>query len=146
MVHPNWSPNGQTHLTFSFGKLPSLTEILVAADEKSVGLHSEIMLKTVADIKKHYTSFGKHTPTEIPRIAIGCLRWIGSGQERFERLVAVFEKSEEMKAHLALVRQEEWKFTSRNFSRPKIAHKLRFVREGGIGEASLGVLSDRHDC
>jgi len=86
------------------------------------------MLRTVADIERHYASFKEHLPATI---AVGCLRWKGRGEERTERLVAVLKSSEEMRDHLALVRNEEWEFTKRNFSQPKIVHKLKLIREGG---------------
>jgi len=86
------------------------------------------MLRTLADIERHYISFRRHPPAKI---AVGCLRWKGSGKERTEKLVAVVKSSDEMREHLAHVRQEEWRFTKRNFSQPKIVHKLKLIREGG---------------
>jgi hypothetical protein len=145
MVHPNWSGERKDPMV-SFARLP-LKRVLVAADEKSIGLQSQVMLDTMQDIMYYYLAFRRENPgTKIPYIAVGCLGWTGN-EPRYLRhgnnrqLLKVFENHAEMKAHLAYIREEEWKFTQERFVRPKIAHNLRWVRNGerpvnGIGEST----------
>jgi hypothetical protein len=136
MVHPNWSGERKEPL-LSFATLPSVRIILVAADERSIGVQSEVMLETMQDIKYYYYGFQKGMPNkQIPYIAVGCLGWTGiergslwRGETDNRKLLAVFENYAEMKAHLAYLREEEWKFTQQRFDQPKIVHKLRWARK-----------------
>jgi hypothetical protein len=136
MVHPNWSDQ-RMRPTVLFAKLPLVKRVLVAADEKSIGFQSDIMLETVEDIKKYYSAVLKNKPEiKRPYIAVGCLGWTGEkrrnirhGSEDTRQLVTVFENDTEMKAHLNFLRDEEWKFTQERFHRPKIDHNLRRARE-----------------
>lgn len=136
MVHPNWSGRRRCP-TVLFGKVPSIRKVLVAADEKSIGLHGKVMLETVKEIRSYYTVLkGRDEATETPYIAVGCVGWVGEerrrmhhGREDTRQLVKIFEKQWEMNSHLHYLREEEWQFTHNRFNRPKIVHKLRFVRE-----------------
>ena len=134
MVHPNWSGRRRKP-TVLFGKVPSIRQVLVAADEKSIGFHGKVMLETVKEIKHYYGSLEKQGQSmKIPYIAVGCVGWVGEerrriyhGTEDNRQLVKVFEKQQEINSHMHHLREEEWRFTRNN--RPKIVHKLRFVRE-----------------
>jgi hypothetical protein len=147
MIHPNWSGR-RRRPTVLFGEVPTIRTILVAADEKSIGLHGKVMLETVKEIEAYYASLKSASPVskngggeeaaalKTPYIAVGCVGWVGEerrkmhhGTEDHRQLVKVFERQWEMNAHLQYLREEEWQFTHRHFERPKIAHKLRFVRE-----------------
>jgi hypothetical protein len=136
MVHPNWSGR-RRRPTVLFGKVPSIRKVLVAADEKSIGLHGKVMLETVKEIRSYYAALTSGVATaETPYIAVGCVGWVGEerrrmhhGTEDSRQLVKIFEKQWEMNSHLHYLREEEWQFTHNHFNRPKIVHKLRFVRE-----------------
>jgi hypothetical protein len=151
MVHPNWSgqPKGPA---VPLATIPSIRKILVAADEKSIGIQSKVMLETMQDIKYYYHAFRRgNEGASMPYVAVGCLGWTGPdrrslqhGAEDSRQLLAVFENTAEMKAHLAYLRDEQWKFTLRQrLDQPKIVHKLRRVlnRE----EAAQATLSNNID-
>ena len=141
MVHPNWSGR-RRRPTVLFGKVPSIRKVLVAADEKSIGLQGKVMLETVKEIRHYYASLkAKGEATDTPYIAVGCVGWVGEarrqihhGAEDSRQLVKIFDKQWEMNSHLHHLREEEWQFTHNRFNRPKIVHKLRFVREKGESE------------
>lgn len=148
MIHPNWSGK-RMRPTVLFRKLPCLEKILVAADEKSIGFQSKVMLETVKEIKSYYAAIqARDSAIKMPYIAIGCLGWIGGerrrmrhGREDNRQLVKVFEMLWEMNAHMKFLREEEWRFTQDRFERPRIAHRLRWAREMnevGGGEAVAG--------
>lgn len=136
MVHPNWSGRSRRP-TVLLGKVPSIRKILVAADEKSIGFHGKVMLETVKMIKSYYAQLTTQGQAlEAPYVAIGCVGWVGEerkrmhhGSEDSRQLVRIFEKQWEMNSHMHHLREEEWQFTHNHFNRPKIVHKLRFVRE-----------------
>lgn len=138
MVHPNWSGQRKDPVV-SLASMPSIRRILVAADEKSIGVQSTVMLETMQDLKYYYYGFQKGMAnSRIPYIAVGCLGWTGPerrsfwhGTEDSRQLLTVFENSAEMKAHLAYLREEEWKFTQQRFNQPKIVHRLRRVLNDG---------------
>lgn len=138
MLHPNWSEE-RKEPTVSIATLPSVKKILVAADEKSIGVQSAVMLATMQDIKYYYYAIQKLIPnTQLPYIAVGCLGWTGyerrslwHGAEDNRELLTVFENHAQMKAHSAFLREEEWKFTQQRFDQPKIVHNLRRVRNEG---------------
>ena len=50
--------------------------------------------------------------------------------------MAVFENLDEIRAHLASLREEEWRFTKKHFDRPKVFDKIRRVMEREAGEGS----------
>ncbi|KAH8594621.1 hypothetical protein B0O99DRAFT_595123 [Bisporella sp. PMI_857] len=134
MVHPNWDTEFEAKPSIQFTRLPLVEQVLVVADEKSVGLRSEIMLRTTKEVARHYVMFheGKQN-IRYPHVAVGCLRWSAAGKGQSPRspgsgpqLVAIFESSEEMKAHLSSVLKAELEFTKQRFGQPKIVHKLRF--------------------
>jgi hypothetical protein len=141
MVHPNWSGERRKP-TVLFGKLPSIRKVLVAADEKSIGLHGKVMLETVKEIQSYYARLkDKGQVSQTPYVAIGCVGWVGEerrrlhhGSEDTRQLVKIFEKQGEMNAHLHYLREEAWQFTHNHFNRPKIVHKLRFARDKGESE------------
>jgi hypothetical protein len=118
MVHPNYTDNRKVPST-SFEKLSGLEQLLVVADEKSIGFQSKFMLGTIYDISKYYHGRRREgVKLRAPYIAIGCLGWTGAerqkihhGKEDDRKLVAISESGEEMKAHLYLLREEQWKFT-----------------------------------
>ena len=139
MVHPNWS--GQPKIpAVALATIPSIRKILVAADEKSIGIQSKVMLETMQDIKYYYYGVqrGKEN-ARMPYIAVGCLGWTGPdrrslqhGAEDSRQLLTVFENFAEMKAHLAYLRDEQWKFTlQQKLDQPRIVHKLRRVLNHG---------------
>lgn len=140
IVHPNWSET-RRRPAVSFGKLPMVEKVLVAADEKSLGFQSKVMLETVKDIKSYYAALRAgvqdgDVAVKTPYVAVGCVGWIGEerrkihhGSEDNRQLVKIFELKSEMNAHMSFLREEEWRFTHDRFDRPKIAHKLRWARE-----------------
>lgn len=146
MVHPNWSGK-RKEPTISLASVPSIRRILVAADEKTIGIHSSVMLGTVEDVKSYYDDVQKGMENvRIPYIAVGCLgcsgperRSLRHGAEDTRQLLAVFENSAEMKAHLAHLREEEWKFTQQRFNQPKIVHRLRRVVNNGEGDSTTAM-------
>ncbi len=139
MVHPNYTEE-RRRPTARFEKFPDLESILVAADEKSIGLHNKFMLGTVYDIKLYYEAdVKKRMPdVRIPYIAVGCLGWTGGerwkmhhGSEDTRELVAVFENDAQMKARLSLVREEERRFTQQlQLGKPKLTLKFRQAKAG----------------
>jgi hypothetical protein len=139
MVHPNWSGRRRKPAIL-FGKVPSIRRILVAADEKSIGFHGKVMLETVKEIQSYYATLEQQGQArKIPYVAVGCVGWVGEerrkmhhGSEDNRQLVKIFEKQWEINSHMQHLREEEWLFTRNNFNRPKIVHKLRFVREGRV--------------
>ncbi|KAG0648217.1 hypothetical protein D0Z07_5311 [Hyphodiscus hymeniophilus] len=136
MIHPNWSGH-RRRPSVSFGKVRSIRQVLVAADEKSIGFHGKVMLETVKEVKSYYTFLeSQEQDTKIPYVAVGCVGWVGEERRRMHhssednrQLVKVFEKQREINSHMHRLRKEEWQFTRNAFNRPKIVHKLRFVRE-----------------
>lgn len=145
MVHPNWSSHRMAP-TVSLASIPSIQRILVAADEKSIGIRSSIMLDTMQDLKYYYYRCQREKPgIEIPYIAVGCLGWTGAerrslthSSEDKRQLLAVFENYAEMKAHLALMREEEWKFTQQQRLKSKFPFKLRQIPNKDVGGPSTG--------
>lgn len=131
MVHPNWSGE-RKEPAVSLANVPSIRRILVAADEKSIGIRSSIMLDTVQDLKYYYYNFQKeNAATKMPYLAVGCLGWVGlerrslwHGTEDRRQLLTVFENYGEMKNHLAYLREEQWTFIQQQRSQSKGNHKL----------------------
>lgn len=141
MVHPNWSGHRREPAVL-FGKVPSIRQVLVAADEKSIGFHGKVMLETVKEINSYYAALQRRgEATKTPFVAVGCVGWVGEERRRMHhgsddnrQLVKVFEKQWEINSHMHHLREQEWQFTRNNFERPKIVHKLRFIRERGESE------------
>ncbi|TVY31817.1 hypothetical protein LOCC1_G008924 [Lachnellula occidentalis] len=138
MVHPNW--NDQRMLpTVPLAGFPLLERVLVASDEKSIGLRSEVMFSTVHDIKMYYGITRQREPeVTTPRIAVGCLGWTGKdrwtmhhGRHDNRQLVAVFQDYAAMKEHQRLLQEEEKRFTQERFGprTPSFMLKLRQARE-----------------
>ncbi|PVH75718.1 hypothetical protein DL98DRAFT_315416 [Cadophora sp. DSE1049] len=142
MVHPHYTDE-RKRPTALFEKLPRLEQVLVAADEKSIGFQSKFILGTAYDIKLYYAAdVRKRLPDfKIPYIAVGCLGWTGSerrkmhhGTQDTRELVKVFENEVQMKAHLSEVREEEWRFTQElQRGRPGLKLKLNFRNVNGKG-------------
>jgi hypothetical protein len=113
--------------TVQFAKFSQLEHVLVAADERSIGSQSQVMLDTIYDLKMYYTIAKRELPkTKPPHIAVGCLGWIGIDGKRLyhanednRQLLEVFESYGEMKDHQQELRYQEWKFTRDRFSSPK---------------------------
>ena len=153
MVHPNWSGT-RMHPAVSLASVPSIKQILVAADEKSIGIRSSVMLETMQDLKYYYYGCQKaETAPRIPYIAVACLGWTGPerrspwhGSEDKRQLLTVFENFTEMKAHLAFLREEEWTFTQQQrFIQPRIVHRLRRVLNRDGEERAMEVNSESTD-
>jgi hypothetical protein len=138
MIHPNWSDK-RMKPTVQFAKFTKLQRVLVAADERSIGIQSQVMLDTIYDLKMYYTIAKQKLPeTKTPKIAVGCLGWTGSDGKRLyhtnedhRQLVGIFDTYAEMKDHQQSLRDLEWKFTRDRFSTPKpsIIAKLQKARE-----------------
>ena len=138
MVHPNWSDQ-RMKPTIKFAKFPRLARILVAADERSIGIQSQVMMDTIYDLKIYFAIAKKHdTKVKMPDIAVGCLGWTGADGRRLHhanednrQLVGIFENYGEMKDHQGKLREEEWRFTRDHFATPKpsIIAKLERARE-----------------
>ncbi|TVY25624.1 hypothetical protein LHYA1_G006332 [Lachnellula hyalina] len=152
MVHPNW--NDQRMMpTVPLARLPYLERVLVASDEKSIGLRSEVMFSTVHDIKMYYGITRKTAPeVTTPRIAVGCLGWTGKdrwtmhhGRHDNRQLVAVFQDYAAMKEHQRLLQEEEKRFTEERFGprTPSFMVKLRQAREAHSTEPKpISILPD----
>lgn len=134
MVHPNYTEERKIP-TVLFEKLQFLERVLVAADEKSIGFQSQCMIGTVYDIDKYYMTTARRRIPDVkkPYIAIGCLGWVGlerrsmhHGSEDRRQLVAVFENSNQMKAHATSLREEEWQFVQERFQQGRPKFKLNF--------------------
>jgi hypothetical protein len=138
MIHPNWSDQ-RMKPTVQFAKFPQLKHVLVAADERSIGIQSQVMLDTIYDLKMYYTLAKRSMPkAKTPHIAVGCLGWTGPDGKRLyhtnednRQLVGVFESYGAMKDHQQSLRDMEWKFTRDRFSIPKpsIIAKLQRAKE-----------------
>ncbi|EPE29919.1 hypothetical protein GLAREA_01079 [Glarea lozoyensis ATCC 20868] len=138
MIHPNWSDK-RMKPTVQFANFTKLQRVLVAADERSIGIQSQVMLDTIYDLKMYYTIAKQKLPeTKTPKIAVGCLGWTGSEGKRLyhtnednRQLVGIFDTYAEMKDHQQSLRELEWKFTRDRFSTPKpsIIAKLQKARE-----------------
>ncbi|KAL5319359.1 hypothetical protein ACEPPN_012410 [Leptodophora sp. 'Broadleaf-Isolate-01'] len=153
MVHPHYTDE-RKRPSAQFEKLARLEQILVAADEKSIGFQSKFILGTAYDIKLYYAADVRSRKSvrgpgvRTPYIAVGCLGWTGDERRKMHRgeqdtreLVAVFENEAQMKVHLAGVREEEWRFTQElQLGRPVL--KLNFRkgegREDGKSERGEG--------
>jgi len=146
MVNPNYTEE-RMKPGLAFEKLPELREVLVVADEKSVGMKKKFMLASVYDLQKYFEGAKRRDPSiRIPYIAVGCLGWVGNDRMRIwhsmedrRQLVAVFENSNEIQEHLSKVRGEETQFLERTFSQ-KTGFKLKF-KPGFSMESSLGYQS-----
>lgn len=134
MVHPNYTEERKMP-TVLFEKLRFLERVLVAADEKSIGFQSQYMIGTVYDIDKYYMATARRRIPDVkkPYIAVGCLGWVGlerrsmhHGSEDRRQLVAVFENGNQMKAHAASLREEEWRFVQERFQQGRPKFKLNF--------------------
>jgi hypothetical protein len=99
--------------------------------------------KDYSDLKQASVKDETISQFEVPYIAVGCVGWSGierriiqhgGGDNR--QLVAVFENLDEIKAHLASLREEEWKFTKKHIDRPKVFEKIRRAMEREAGEGS----------
>lgn len=141
MVHPHYTDDRKRPTTL-LEKLPMLERILVAADEKSIGLQSKFLLGSAYDMKLYYAAtVKKRVPNaKVPYIAVGCLGWTGAerqnmrhGSDDTRKLVAVFDNNEQMKAHMSLLREEEWNFTQQ-FQRggPKLTLNFRDPQREGL--------------
>lgn len=149
MVHPNWSGQ-RKNPAVSLATIPSIRKILVAADEKSIGIQSKVMLDTMQDIKYYYYGFQRgNEGARMPYIAVGCLGWTGPdrrslqhGAEDSRQLLTVFENFAEMKAHLSYLRDEQWKFTlQQRLDQPKIVHKVHRVLNPGEAASTIATNS-----
>ncbi|MAD87394.1 MAG: hypothetical protein CL912_30920 [Deltaproteobacteria bacterium] len=120
MVHSHYTDE-RKRPTALFEKLHELEQVLVAADEKSIGFQnqSKFILGTAYDIKLYYAAdVRKRFPKfKVPYIAVGCLGWTGSerrkmhhGHQDTRELLRVCENEAQMKEHLAVIREEEWRF------------------------------------
>lgn len=76
MVHPHYT-DGPRKPTTRFKNLPFLEQILVAADEKSIGSRSRFMIGTMADIQTFYAQLPCKKGIKVPCTAAGCLGWTG---------------------------------------------------------------------
>ncbi|KAG9229816.1 hypothetical protein BJ875DRAFT_176969 [Amylocarpus encephaloides] len=138
MVHPNWSDQ-RMKPTVQLTKFTFLKTILVAADERSIGVQSKVMLDTIYDIKMYYNIAKRDNPSiQIPQTAVGCLGWTGADGRRIyhsnednRQLVGIFENYSAMKDHQQMLREEEWRFTRDRFTNPqaKFIAKLERARE-----------------
>lgn len=135
MIHPNFSDDRKRPRTL-FEKLPKLEQLLIGADEKSMGVQNKFLLSTVYDAKMYYEARvkKKNPQAKVPQIAIGCLGWRGAermsmhhGTEDKRQLVGIFSMQHEMTRHLQRVREEERRFLEDSFrmKRPKLTLKLR---------------------
>ncbi|KAK0101126.1 hypothetical protein ONS95_012892 [Cadophora gregata] len=142
MVHPHYTDE-RKRPTALFEKLPNLEQVLVAADEKSIGFQSKFILGSAYDLKLYYAAdVRKRLPDfKVPYIAVGCLGWTGTerrkmnhGAQDTRELVRVCENEAQMKEHLRDVREEEWKFTQEmQKGRAGLKMKLNFKVKGGAG-------------
>jgi len=132
MINPNYTEE-RMKPGLAFEKLPALKEVLVVADEKSVGLKDKFMLASVYDLQKYFQVLkGRNAKITVPYIAIGCLGRVGSDRTRIahstedrRQLIAIFENQFEIKEHLNKVREEETRFLKSTFNQ-KSGLKLRF--------------------
>ncbi|CZR60176.1 uncharacterized protein PAC_10072 [Phialocephala subalpina] len=134
MVHPNYTDERKKP-TALFEKFNMLETVLVAADERSIGIQSKFMLGTVYDIKLYYDAMVKKRKPDVrvPYIAVGCLGWVGNerrtmhhGDGDNRRLVAVCDNHAQMTMHLNSVREEEWRFIQERRSQPRLALNLHW--------------------
>jgi hypothetical protein len=133
MVNPNYTDD-RMKPGLALERLSSLEEILVVADEKSVGLKGKFMLASVYDLQKYFEGIKRqHPKTRIPYIAVGCLGWVGEEKrqlshpsEHKRELVAVFDSQAELKEHLVKMRDEEVNFLQTRFHGKQTGFKLNF--------------------
>ncbi|KAE8442936.1 hypothetical protein EG329_002540 [Mollisiaceae sp. DMI_Dod_QoI] len=134
MVHPNYTDDRKKPTTM-FEKLPLLERVLVAADEKSIGLQNKFMLGTVHDIRLYYVAMVKKRKPDVrvPYISVGCLGWVGDERRKMHhgdgdnrRLVAICDNYSQMMMHLSSVREEEWRFIQERGSKPSLRLNLRW--------------------
>jgi hypothetical protein len=132
MINPNYTEQ-RMKPGLAFEKLPNLREVLVVADEKSVGLKDKFMLASVYDLRKYFEGAKRQNPKiKLPRIAVGCLGRVGRDRlqiahsmEDRRQLIAVFDNQAEIKEHLNKVREEESNFLRSTFSQ-RAGFKLKF--------------------
>ncbi|KAM3082304.1 hypothetical protein ACMFMG_004748 [Clarireedia jacksonii] len=127
MVHPNWSGVRVRPLVL-FGTLPSVKKVLVAADEKSIGLQSKVLMESTWDIRSYYQSIN----AQLPYIAIGCLGWTGDdrwsmqhGDGDTRELMGIFESYATMHIHKKALENERRMFTEQRVMDPELVRKLR---------------------
>lgn len=132
MINPNYTEI-RMKPGLDLAKLPNLREVLVVADEKSVGLKDKFMLASVYDLTRYFEAAKRVNPNlKMPYIAVGCLGWVGGSRTRIEhgenetrQLVAVLESQNELKEHLGKMRREEMGFLKKRFSQSS-GFKLKF--------------------
>ncbi|KAH7378063.1 hypothetical protein BKA64DRAFT_714562 [Cadophora sp. MPI-SDFR-AT-0126] len=152
MVHPHYSDERKRPTT-QIEKLPKLEQVLVAADEKSLGFQSKFILGTAYDIKLYYAAdVRRRVPGfRVPYIAVGCLGWTGTerrkmhhGVQDTRELVRVCENEAQMREHLREVREEEWRFTQglQGATGGKLRLKLNFRSVDATGRRRSGEKGD----
>lgn len=129
MVHPNWSGVRARPLVL-FGTLASVRNVLVAADEKSIGPQSKVLMESTWDIRSYY----QKNSTRVPYIAVGCLGWTGDdrwsmqhGDRDTRELIAVFENYAQMHIYKKALEKERRRFTEQRIADPKLFQNLRSV-------------------
>jgi hypothetical protein len=127
MVHPNWSGVRVRPLVL-FGELTSVRNVLVAVDEKSIGLQSKVLMESTWDIRSYYQS----TSTQLPYIAVGCLGWIGDdrwsmqhGDRDTRELIRVLESYATMHTHKKALENERRRFIAQRVVDDKLIRNLR---------------------
>jgi hypothetical protein len=145
MVHPNYTDDRKKP-SASFERLHSLERILVAADEKSIGIQSKFMLGTIYDMHLYYyAQLKRQNPdVKIPYIAVGCLGWVGDerrtmhhGDEDKRQLVAICDTHAQMMAHLNSVREEQWNFIQARRADPKLVMNLHWRQGAGVEDQPM---------
>jgi hypothetical protein len=129
MVHPNWSGVRVKPLVL-FGSLPSVKNVLVAVDEKSIGLQSKVLMESTWDIRSYYQSQATGTP--LPYIAVGCLGWVGDERWRLQRgerdtreLIRVLEGYAMMHNHKKELESERRRFMEQRGWDDRLIRNLR---------------------
>ncbi|PQE23132.1 hypothetical protein CJF32_00004532 [Rutstroemia sp. NJR-2017a WRK4] len=157
MVHPNWSGVRVRPLVL-FGSLPSVKNVLVAVDEKSIGLQSKVLMESTWDIRSYYQS---QPGTPLPYIAVGCLGWMGDDRWRLHRgerdtreLIRVLESYATMHTHKKELESERRRFIEqrvddtliRNLRPPVVIPSSSKTQDSPSGPAPpLAILSNAQD-
>jgi hypothetical protein len=159
MIHPNYT-EGRMKPGIPIERMKFVEKILITADEKSIGSHTDLMQASVYDLRKFYEfgqkNRGSQGAAKIPYIAVGCLGWVGEekskirhGDEDHRELIAVFAGYAEIKMHLNVMREEEMRFLKERFGGEKKTGFVLHFKEGktmeSVGESSSTARRDTAD-
>ncbi|TAQ90704.1 hypothetical protein B7494_g990 [Chlorociboria aeruginascens] len=162
MVIPNWA-DGPSRPLLEIRSIPSVTEILIAADDKTISFQKTILLQTISDLRSHYKTSPCPFNQSMPEISIACLGWpttnidsflnidlskersITRGEEDKRVLLKILRDTDELYG-FAMSLKEQWreKYFRTRPKQPSVVDKVRRLIEGvALGQEQTDKMENR---